>query len=118
MECKALMLAEQRGELRKVCRQNGAYLKSLIIGASPTFEEGPATILNESLSGALLQMPRPFYAGDIIEVHLRRRLGQKLETTLFDVRWSHPLEQRSESHGYVTGCRRLFTIFPQRPGNN
>jgi hypothetical protein len=98
MECR-----EQRGESRHTSRQHGTYLTSQVTDATVAFEEGPVTILDESVHGALLQTPRAFYEGNIIEVH-----GQQSATTLFDVRWSRPSEQKAEAHNYLIGCRRIF----------
>jgi hypothetical protein len=108
MKRKPFIFAEQRGESRHVSRQNRTYLKSLVTGDTTTFEEGPVTMLNESVNGALLQTPRPFYAGDILEVYSRES-GEKPITNVFEVRWSQPLKQEAESHNFVIGCHLLFS---------
>jgi len=101
-------LAEQRGELRKPSRQAVTYLKSLIKGDTITFDEGLGTMLNESLNGALVGMPRSYNAGDIIEVQLRRP-GERPQNTLVGVCWSQPGRHGFETQGSLIGCRRLFT---------
>jgi len=103
-----LNLAEQRGELRKPSHQAVTYLKSLIKVDTITFDEGLGTILNESLNGALVRIPRSYNAGDIIEVQLRRP-GERPPITLFEVCWSQPVRHGFETQGSLIGCRRLFT---------
>jgi hypothetical protein len=101
MECR-----EQRGESRHTSRQQATYLTSLVTDATTiTFEEGPVTILDESVHGALLQTLRPFYKGDIIEVHWQ---NEQPSAKLFDVRWCQPSEQWAESHDYLIGCHRIL----------
>lgn len=107
MECESAR-AEKRGEMRGSTRQNGTCLKSLIIGDTIRFEEGPVTLLNESENGALFQIPHQLYAGDIIEVRYREPIEQPT-TEVFEVRWAQPFEQSSEFHGYVIGCRLIFS---------
>ena len=104
----ALNLAEQRGEVRKPSRQAVTYIKSLIKGDTVTFDEGRGTILNESVNGALVGMPRSYTTGDIIEVQLRRP-GERPPITLFEVCWSQPVRHGFETQGSLIGCRRLFT---------
>jgi hypothetical protein len=101
-------LAEQRREVRQPCRQAVSYLKSLIKGDTISFEEGLGTILNESLNGALIGIPRSYHAGDIIEVQLRRP-GERPPITLFEVCWSQLVRHGFETQGSLIGCRRLFT---------
>ena len=103
----ALQLVEQRNELSNPSQQVAQYLKSVITADTITFEEGQVTILNECLNGVLLQMPQSFHAGDILEVNFKQP-GEPPTTTLFEVRWSQPVELWSESHGYLIGCRRMF----------
>ena len=103
-----LNVAEQRGELRKPSRQAVTYLKSLIKGETITFDEGLGTILNESLNGALVGMPRSYNAGDIIEVQLRCP-GERPPIILLEVCWSQRVRHGFETQGSLIGCRRLFT---------
>src|SRR5262245_26749768 len=104
MQCR-----EQRGESRYTSRQDGTYLTSLVTDSTVRFEEGPVTFLDESVHGALLQTPRLFYTGDIIEVH-RQQASEQSVTTLFDVLWSQPSEQWAKAHDYLIGCRRILDI--------
>jgi len=93
-----------RCEVRHTSRQNGTYLKSLTNGDKTTFEDGPVVILNRSENGALLQISRPFHAGDTIEVQWRQP-GEQSTTEVFEVRWS----QQKRSSRHIIGCRLIFS---------
>ena len=125
---KAYLHAERRGESRYPSPQNGTYLKNLNIGDSTTFEKGWVIMFNESVNGALLQMSRSFNCGDILEVYWPQSTESRA-TTLYEVRWSQPLEARADCRGYEIGCRLLFStewiktftpsapfVKPTRPG--
>jgi hypothetical protein len=93
-----------RSEMRHTFRKSGTYLKSLANGDRTTFEDGAVVILNKSENGALLQMCRPFHAGDTIEVQWRQP-GEQSTTEVFEVRWS----QQKRSSRYMIGCRLIFS---------
>src|SRR5262245_55467312 len=105
---KAYLRAERRGESRHPSHQHGTYLKNLNIGYSTTFEQRRVTMMNESVNGVLLQTSRSFNGGDIIEVDWPES-AESLATTLYEVRWSQPLEARADCRGYEIGCRLLFS---------
>ena len=125
---KAYPHAERRGESRYRSPQNGNYLKNLNIEDSTTFEQGQVIMFNESVNGALLQTSRSFNCGDILEVDWPQST-ESPATTLYEVRWSQPLEARADCRGYEIGCRLLFStewiktftpsapfVKPTRPG--
>ena len=93
-----------RSELRHTSRETGTYFRSLTNEDRTTFEDGPVDILNKSENGALLEVSRPFHAGDIIEVQWRQR-GEQSIINVLEVRWS----QAKESSRYIIGCRLLFS---------
>ena|SRR5574339_640734 len=93
-----------RSELRHTSRETGTYFRSLTNEDRTTFEDGPVDILNKSENGALLEVSRPFHAGDIIEVQWRQR-GEQSIINVLEVRWS----QAKDSSRYIIGCRLLFS---------
>ena len=93
-----------RSELRHTSRETGTYFWSLTNEDRTTFEDGPVDILNKSENGALLEVSRPFHAGDIIEVQWRQR-GERSIINVLEVRWS----QAKDSSRYIIGCRLLFS---------
>ena len=93
-----------RSELRQTFRETGRYSRSLTHEDRTTFEDGPVEILNTSENGALLEVYRPFRAGDIIEVQWRQR-GDRSIIRVFEVRWS----QAKDSSRYILGCRLIFS---------
>ena len=66
-------LFSSRSELRHTSRQTGRYFRSLTNEDRTAFEDGLVELLNKSEKGALLEVSRPFHAGDIIEVQWRQR---------------------------------------------
>jgi hypothetical protein len=97
-------LFSSRSELRHTSRRAGTYFKSLTHEDRTTFEDGPVELLNTSEKGALLEVSRPFHAGDIIEVQWRQR-GEQPTIKVLEVRWS----QAKDSSRYVIGCRLIFS---------
>ena len=93
-----------RSELRHRSRRTGTYFRSLTNEDRTTFEDGPVEILNKSENGALLEVSRPFHAGDIIEVQWRQR-GEQSMTEVLEVRWS----QAKDSSHFIIGCRLIFS---------
>ena len=93
-----------RSELRHTSRQTGTYFRSLTNEDRTTFEDGPVEILNKSANGALLEVTRPFHAGDIIEVQWRQR-DEQSRIKVLEVRWA----QAKDSSRYIIGCRLIFS---------
>ncbi len=93
-----------RSELRHTSRQTGTYFRGLTHEDRTTFENGPVEILNESENGVLLEVSRPFHAGDIIEVQWGQR-GEQSIIKVLEVRWS----QAKDSSRYIIGCRLIFS---------
>lgn len=93
-----------RNELRHASRQTGRYFRSLTNEDRTTFEDGPVEILNKSEKGALLEVSRPFHAGDIIEVQWRQH-GEQPTIKVLEVRWS----QAKDSSRFIIGCRLIFS---------
>lgn len=97
-------ITEQRREVRRPSRQIGSYLKS-IAAEQVEFEEGRATLLNESTQGMLLRISRSFKPGGILEVSFKD--AKKHETTtILKVCWSRPVSRGAKAH--FIGCRRLL----------
>jgi PilZ domain len=95
---------EQRREARRRSRQIGSYLKSLA-AEKLEFEEGRATLVNESTQGMLLRISRPFKPGGILEVSFKD--AKKHETTtVLKVCWARPVSRGAKAH--LIGCRRLI----------
>ena len=93
-----------RSELRQTFRETGRYFRSLTHEDRTTFEDGPVEILDKSENGVLLEVYRPFRAGDIIEVQWRQ-LGDQSTIRVLEVRWS----QAKDSSRYNIGCRLIFS---------
>jgi hypothetical protein len=96
--------SSSRSELRHTSRQTGTYFRSSTDEDRTTFEDGPVEIVNESENGVLLEVSRPFHAGDIIEVQWRQG-GEQAAIKVLEVRWS----QAKGSSRYVIGCRLIFS---------
>jgi hypothetical protein len=94
-----------RSELRHTSRQTGTYFRSLTDEDRTTFEDGPVDILNTSENGVLLEVSRPFHAGDIIEVQWRQG-GEQSIIKVLEVRWS---QEAKDSSRYTIGCRLIFS---------
>jgi c-di-GMP-binding flagellar brake protein YcgR len=95
---------EQRREVRRPSRQVGSYLKS-IAAEKLEFEEGRATLLNQSTGGMLLRVSRSFQPGGILEVSFKD--AKKHETTtVLKVCWSRPVSRGAKAH--LIGCRQLL----------
>jgi hypothetical protein len=93
-----------RSKPRHTSRETGRYFRSLTHEDRTIFEDGPVEILNESENGALLEVSRPFHAGDIIEVQWQQR-GEHSTIRVLEVRWS----QAKDSCRYIIGCRLIFS---------
>ena len=65
-------------------------------------------MLNESVNGALLQLSHACNGGDIIEVDWSPS-AESPAITVYEVRWSQPLEPRADCRDYEIGCRLLFS---------
>jgi hypothetical protein len=97
-------VSEQRREVRRPSGQIGSYLKCLA-AEKLEFEEGRATLLNQSTEGMLLRIAKPFKAGGILEVSFKD--GKKHETTtVLKVCWSRPVSRGAKAH--LLGCHRLL----------
>ena len=94
-----------RSELRHTSRETGTYVRTLTHEDGTTFEDGPVAILNKSDRGALLEVSRPFHAGDIIEVQWRQHGAQSIIAVL-EVRWS----QAKDSSQHFLGCRLILAL--------
>lgn len=97
--------SEQRREVRRRSLQVGNYLKSTTTEESVQFDEGPATVLNQSTHGMLLRMSKPFNPGGILEVTFKDSKNAET-TTVLQVCWSKPIRRGGRVH--LIGCRRLL----------
>jgi len=101
-------VTEHKRELRKGVHQSGEYLRSLITRHSIAFEEGRLTCLNKSKNGLLVEAPKWFKPGDILEARFPAS-GNK--PVLLEVCWSTSRSRRAGQRYYRVGCRLLFSCW-------
>jgi len=101
-------LPGRRCELRMDYRSMCSYeVLEVIDEESAVIEQGEAIALNRSPEGVLLFMRQAPHAKQLIEVDAPRS-GWGRTASVFEVRWSRPVQVESFGNLYLVGCQRIF----------